>query len=198
MRIMTTTLTLLLAATLVSGCGDDDKPSSDPTGDSSATATASSSEESTPPDFAGSLIDRPDYSFHLPEDWVDTTEEHSIADPEDTYATGGGGTLDDVDLRLTVDVEQDVSKKLFDYGLDNMVKRIKSSYSPQVKRLPDTKFADTTSIHAQGPGLEDGSLIQVFYLHHANASYYISVQTLGGRKANEAAVDAVRSSWEWK
>lgn len=196
MRITATAVSLLLTATLVAGCGDSDEETNagEPSSESTVT-TSDSGTASTPPDAdLGAPVERPGYGFNLPRGWVDSTQDQSMADPEDAY----GSVAADADHRLTVDVELDVSQELFDHGLSETIGRMKSAYASSGKELADTTWAGETAVHVQGRGQTSGTRAQVFYLRHDDASYIISVQTPGGRKQNEAAVDAVRSSWTWE
>ncbi|MDN5893197.1 MAG: hypothetical protein L0H93_04145 [Nocardioides sp.] len=193
MRITATTVGLLLTATLLAACGDDDDKANNGRPSQESSSSASDSASPTPAADLGVLVERTDYTFNLPRGWVDSTKDQALAGPEDSY----GSLATDADHLVTVDAEPDVSQELFDHGLADMIKNLKSFYASHGKKLPDTTWADETAIHVQGQGQKSGTRAQAFYLRHDDTAYIICVQTLGGQEQNEAAVEVLRSSWSW-
>ncbi|QIX26183.1 hypothetical protein ncot_05885 [Nocardioides sp. JQ2195] len=203
MRITITTVSLLLAVSLLAGCGDNDDangngPSQESSGATSASASPSASPSVSPSVSAeadrGVEVARSDYTFNLPKDWIDSTDDQALAGPEDAYGSVAVGA----DHRVTVDAEPDVSQELFDHGLKEMVGNMKRLYASNGKQLADTTWAGEAATHVQGSGQASGTRAQVFYFRHENTAYIICVQTPGSQAQNEAAVDALRSSWTWK
>lgn len=188
-------VSLLLMSLVVASCSDDEKD----TGPSSSPSSTTSGGSETPTDeFAGPLVERPDYSFHLPEGWVDTTDDHMLVEPEDTYAQSGGGTIEDNYSALTISVSTGLPVKDYELGIPQVLNQMRKEKPSAYKRLPDTTWADEQAAHAQGAGLGGKGVAQAFVLIHDGAQYYINLQNLGSRKKNERLLDIIRSSWTWK
>lgn len=200
MRTTATTVSLLLTAALLAGCGDDNTssnagPSSSPSSTSTATTPAPTDSEVP----HGPTIERPGYSYNLPENWTDATEQQMLADDLDSYGMRDLGNIHDSDNELTVAVEDRFPKKNFLNIFPSILKSERNTNSaPNIKRVADTEWVGAEAMHAQGPLRGGESYKQIFYFWHDDAGYYISLETTGGRKKNERLLEVIRSSWTWK
>lgn len=182
---------LLLAAVLLAGCGGDDEGDT-PEGDDTASSSTSPTTTTTQADFT--LVERPAYSFNVPQGWEDATKERSYRD-ENTYY--GRETISVINAgTITVNHSPDVPYKTIDDNADSLLESY-SVWNDAIKRVDDTTWTGIPAMHAMGPGSEKDTTFQAFYVIRDGDATEIQIQTRGGKKAAQKVADRIESTWQW-
>lgn len=185
---------LLLAAALLAGCtGNDDGDKAGRGEGPTVTGSAESSQTSEPTGFR---IDRPSYSFYLPSNWEDTTEEHIYVSNDDTFKGAEMSSAINAGT-LSISHEQDVPFGTLEQQSEPILESLSTAH-PGITWDRRTEFAGVPSLHAVMPGFDEGTTFETFYLIRDGDSTMIEVQTRGGRKASQKMVDQIESNWTWK
>jgi hypothetical protein len=194
---------LLLAACLLAGCGDEKQGPGSGTSTPSSRDTSTSSPGVTP--AAGTLIEQPMFSFHLPELW-----EQSDPISASTVTSVGGGAPDDWDFTaLAVETwtlkHFDKVTKLSGDLLENF--RV---WAPRGKVVGVTEWAGQPAYHMVGTGSVAGYAEQfgvIWKGQHIDIRFdFASPQAAAGHwhkheltaAQRQALIDSVEASWQWE
>lgn len=198
-RARTVALTILaglISASLVA-CGGTGSDSDESQSGSTTGAEEDPAESESPEQSAGVLIDRPNYSVHLPEIWTDTTDEAMITPlPNDFRSSAPRAGTEDVASADVVTFEEsdyDSIEERKPLGLESA-----KGLSPKQKFDGTGTFADEDAILFAGPGLTPGSFTQTYEFLHHGMLYQLRVESLSGKQEAQTIVKELESTWEWK
>jgi hypothetical protein len=184
-------LAALCALILLAGACDGSSAGADPADGPSGTPTASTGPaDAAGPDVPpadGKLVDTSRFSVHVPRGWrVNETVP-------DLSVVAFGPDLEQISFSLTRVLPG------HDFTLDELarVQLRQRPWSPEPALVDPVDLAGEPAYHLAGR-VGNGFRADAFGLVHGDREIFVDIETRGSARAQQATVDAVLASWQWK
>lgn len=192
---------LALLALQLSACTED--PGGDASGEPSQEADESprGADEPAPEDTPdvpmadGPEVDRPAFSFNLPDRWRIDKTRPTFSD--NSVNAIGPTSLDGV-LSLTLGTSEDTPYDSIEEMADDYLESVRDQGSDKVRRVDDLEIDGETALHATGPGSRGTEKFHAVLVLHDGLVVDMIVRTPGTPEESLELVESMLATWQWK